>query len=62
MTTLQIYQLSASLIVYAQLMVNEVYGIYKRVSCLDYPLDVLISWSQRLSLYNWFFLHVHFTY
>jgi len=29
---------------------------------LDYPLDVLISWIRRLSLYNWFCLHLHFTY
>ena len=32
------------------------------VPCLDYPLDVLISWSRRLSLYNWFCLHAHMTY
>ena len=31
-------------------------------SCLDYPHDILISWIQRLSLYNWYFLHLHYTY
>ena len=26
-------------------------------SCLDYHLDILISWIHNLSLYNWFCLH-----
>jgi len=33
---------------------HGVYGIYMRFLCLDYPLDVSISWIQSLSLYNWF--------
>ena len=39
------------------------YMVYTRgFHCLDYPLDVLISWSWRLSLYNWFFLYLHYTH
>jgi len=29
---------------------------------LDYPLNVLISWSRRLSLFNWFCIYLHYTY
>ena len=28
-----------------------------RFSCLDYSFDVLVSWSRKLSLYNWLYPH-----
>jgi len=38
----------------------EVYGVdIWGLSCLDYPLDVSISWIQSLSLYNWFCPHLY---
>ena len=39
------------------------YMVYKwGFPFLDYPLDVLFSWIRRLSLYNWFCLHLHSIY
>ena len=31
-------------------------------SCLDYPLNVSISWIQSLSLYNWFYPYLYLSH
>jgi len=38
---------------------HEVWGIYMRISLFGLSSRVLVSWSCRLGVYNWFCPHLH---